>query len=37
MLHIINQIMKVMNMVTKNMRATCVEDVQQQCLEVAIG
>jgi hypothetical protein len=36
MLHIINQIMKVMNMVTKNMRATCVEDVQQQCSEVAI-
>jgi hypothetical protein len=34
MLHIINQITKVMSMVTKDMWATCVKNVQQQCSKV---
>jgi hypothetical protein len=37
MLHITNQITKVMSVVTKDMLATCVEDVQQQCSKVAAG
>jgi hypothetical protein len=37
MLHIMDWITKVMNMVTREMWVVCLENVQQQCLEVDVG